>query len=204
MKKTHGGGTKRRNWSAAVLSNLALASLAGCSLQGWAPNEQPAEEEANVGVATEALGSTTQAVYVVTQNGNDAFCDSTNYAGNHGAAIQACIDKASTDGGGRVMVRAGTYSTGTWPLALKSNVTLSGEGQRAAKFAPTAAQIIGTMQDRSAVEGISFDLTSVSEGAVRLSASAGAHANLRFENNSFLLANPAPARALPIASRISS
>jgi len=176
-----------RRWG-LVWGPLSAALLA-CTAQPGPYGEAPGEPQTVVDT-TEALTTPVQGIYVVSVDASGGFCDAVAYPANHAAAIQACIDRANADGGGTVLVRAGSYTSGTWPLTLKSNVTLQGAAQLGTRFAPATAQIIGTMQDNSSVLGINLDLSSVTEGAVRLGAAAGAHSNLRFEGNQFLLANP--------------
>jgi hypothetical protein len=177
-----------------LVPKLALMFAAGCS-QNWekavpATDGAPAADAANVGVERAAL-STTQGVYVVALDASsNAYCDGVSYATDHGAALQACINNANADGGGTVLVRAGTYSTGTWPLTAASNVTILGDGHLGAILKPTAAQIIGNVGNNVSILGLTFDGTNVSEGTLRFDAGFGAGgSNVRIENNQFLLTN---------------
>jgi hypothetical protein len=172
---------------------LALVCVAGCA-QGWekpvpATDGTSQADGPNVGVAAAAL-STTQGVYVVSIDASSqAYCDGVSYGADHGAALQHCINNATLDGGGTVLVRAGTYSTGTWPLQLWSNVTLMGQGNLGAILKPTAPAIIDGVLDNTTITGLTFDLTNVSEGAIKFNEPIDAqlHNNVRIENNRFLL-----------------
>jgi hypothetical protein len=142
----------------------------------------PAE---NLETKVSALSTPTQAAFVVNLGaGAGASCDGVAFT-DHASALQACIDNANASGGGTVTVKAGTYASGTWPLAVKSHVTLSGEGPASVTFAPTASQIIGSVADNSTIRGLVFDLTNVSQGAIRFGALAGPHNNVRIEDNLF-------------------
>ncbi len=177
-----------------LLPKLALMFAAGCA-QGWekpvpATDGAPAVGGTNVGVERAAL-STTQGVYVVALDASsNAYCDGVSYATDHGAALQACINNANADGGGTVLVRAGTYSTGSWPLIAASNVTIMGDGHLGAILKPTAGQIIGNVGNNVSIIGLTFDGTHVTEGAIRFNAGFGSGgSNVRIESNQFLLAN---------------
>src|SRR5579862_8844491 len=177
-----------------LLPKLALMCAAGCA-QGW-EKPVPATDGAsqvdgpNLGVAQAAL-STTQGVYVVAlDTSGNAYCDGVSHGTDHGAALQACMTNANADGGGSVLVRAGTYSTGTWPLTVPSNVTLLGDGHLGAILKPTSTQIISTVGNNVSIVGLTFDLTNVSEGAVRFNSGFGAGGtNVRIESNQFLMVN---------------
>jgi hypothetical protein len=173
---------------------LALALLCvcatGCDLASW---EKPvsvtgdAPEPDHLGVATEALASSLKGVYVVSLDPNGALCDNAPHV-THAAALQQCINTANTDGGGIVLVQAGTYSSGTWPLTMKSKVTLMGAGHLAAKLAPAGnpLQTIFPVEDNTAILGIAFDHTNVSQAAITIGAlSGGPHVDIRLENNAF-------------------
>jgi hypothetical protein len=126
--------------------------------------------------------------YVVRGNAVEANCDD-GASVPHAAALQGCIDKANADGGGTVLVAAGTYSTGTWPIDLKSNVTLMGQGHLGARLAPSGVgMIIGPVGDNTAIVGLTFDQSNLvnsfgNNGAIRFP--SGAHANVRIESNLF-------------------
>jgi len=95
---------------------LGTFAAAGCSKNSCdAPKVEPA-----------------QAIYVVSAQGDDGYCGDVRYTGSHANAVQACIDRASDAGGGIVMVRAGTYTTGNWARTLKGNVRLEAEDAPAA------------------------------------------------------------------------
>jgi hypothetical protein len=145
----------------------------------------PASEEP-AGKTSQALGSALKGVYFVSLAGDgtqQASCDGASVV-PHADALQACINKANADGGGTVLVGAGTYSTGTWPLTLKSNVTLMGQGHLGAKLAPPpgSTQIIGTVENNTAIVGLTLDQTNASQSAIGLT---GSHTNVRIEDNLF-------------------
>jgi hypothetical protein len=129
-----------------------------------------------------------QGVHLVSANAGDGVCDGTVYPGDHAAAIQACVDRAGVEGGGVVLVRAGTYSTGAWALTLKRKVTLEGEGELATTLAPaTSVDIIAALEDDAAVVNLSFDLAHLGadKSALRFGPGA-AHDNVRIEGNIFV------------------
>lgn len=129
-----------------------------------------------------------QGVHLVSANGGDGLCDGSVYPGDHAAAIQACVDYASAEGGGLVLVQAGTYSTGRWALTVKRKVTLQSEGEPAATLAPaTSVDVIAALEDDAAVVNLTFDLAHLAadKSALRLGPGA-AHANVRIEGNTFL------------------
>jgi hypothetical protein len=104
----------------------------------------------------------------------------------HADALQACVDLANAHGGGTVLVGSGIYSTGTWPITLRSNVTLLGQGHLGAKLAPFGSgPIIGTVGDNTAIVALTFDQTNALEGAIRFAPLAADHSNVRIENNLF-------------------
>ena len=135
-----------------------------------------------------------QAVHLVSAKDGDGVCDDRVYPGDHAGAIQACVDHASAEGGGLVLVQAGTYSTGRWALTLKRKVTLQGEGELAATLAPaTSVDVIAALEDDAAVVNLSFDLTQLDADKSALRFGPGAtHTNVRIEGNTFLGAAPAP------------
>jgi len=175
--------------SALLRAGCACAVLAGCGMKGASDGtaqdgEQGAGlaksstaapapvgalgDSASVASVTQAATATTPVVFVVRTGGTDGYCDDVVSSGKHADAIQACIDKANAAGGGTVLLLAGTYSTGTWPLTLKSNVTLAGVGHRGAKLSPaTTADIIGTVQDNTTIRDLAFDGTKFGLGAAR-------------------------------------
>ena len=129
-----------------------------------------------------------QGVHLVTASDADGVCDGSVYSGDHAAAIQACVDHASAEGGGVVLLRAGTYSTGRWGLTVKRNVTLQSEGELPATLAPaTSVDVIRAVEDDAAVVNLTFDLANLraDKSALRFGAGA-AHNNVRIEGNTFL------------------
>ncbi len=166
-------------WSSAACSQWERPIPAEKGTQG--------ADEA-VGVTSEALGTSLKGVYVVANTPLTATCDD-GLPLAHGDALQACIDKANADGGGTVLVGAGVYNNGAWPLNLKSNVTLTGQGHLGAKLAPANVnQIIGNVGDNTVIADLTFDQSGITptfpNGAIAFS-SIGPHSNIRIENNLF-------------------
>jgi hypothetical protein len=158
-------------------SNAALFMVLGLSALGCKENSCAA-----------ATVEAAQGVHLVSANADDGVCDGTVYPGDHAAAIQACVDHASAEGGGVVLVGAGKYSTGHWALTVRRNVTLQGEGELAATFAPaTSVDIIAALEDNAAVVNLSFDLVHLGADQSALRFGSGAtHTNVRIEGNTFL------------------
>jgi hypothetical protein len=186
-----------------VLLGGALPWFIGCSVEPGSVRSDEPEPQA-VAATTQALGSNLQGVYVVSSVGNDGTCDDAVYTGSHAAALQACIDRANTDGGGTVLVRAGTYSTGTWPVTVKSNVTLTGQGHVAAKLAPTGAGGILLVQDHATVLELNFDQTNVASLSAAIRFGVGSHSDVRIENNLFTSTNTAVGNYYGVYSTLSS
>jgi hypothetical protein len=93
-------------------------------------------------------------------------------------------ERSLLDGGGLVLVRAGTYSTGAFPLTLKSRVTQRGQAF-AAKLAPSGTrEIIATRTTRRSKAWCSTPRTSHRKAGAPFNAAV--HNNVRIENNSFL------------------
>jgi hypothetical protein len=177
-------------WRSALALAGGLAALAGSSCagpSGWPePVEEGAAEAPNIATSQEAITTPVQGVYVVTSEGSDGYCDAVLFAGNEGAAIQSCIDRANADGGGLVLVRGGLYTTGTWPLNMKSNVTLRGDGYSGATFSPAAAQVFASVADDSTIENLTFGVATLTEGVIRLGAPNSGRYRIRVENNRFV------------------
>jgi len=129
-----------------------------------------------------------QGVHLVSAEDVDGVCDGSVYPGDHAAAIQACVDHASAEGGGIVLLQAGRYSTGRWALTVKRKVTLQSEGELAATLAPASSvDVIAALEDDAAVVNLSFDLAQLGadKSALRFGPGA-AHSNVRIEGNAFL------------------
>jgi hypothetical protein len=180
------GTTQRSRWSVRLLSVCVL----GCTSQAASRADLSEDGEA-VASAAQPLSLAAQAIYVVRAVGNDGYCDDVFYLGKHAEALQACIDRANTNGGGTVLLLGGSYSSGTWPLTLKSHVTLAGAGSRAAKLSPTGpTDIIGTVQDNTVIRNLAFDTSKLATGgaAIRFGSAAVAHADVKIEGNSITFA----------------
>jgi hypothetical protein len=172
-----------------MVGTLLGLCAAGCSMPSPWGNEgsagdPPAAE--SVRVESAGLGQSLKGVYVIHKEANGARCDDSLYTLDSDA-IQQCLVKASNDGGGLVLVQAGTYSSGTWALSVGNNVTLQGVGNLGAKFSPLAVQspisIIDSIGDNSAIRGLAFD-SSFAQFAIRLGGQI-AHRNVVVENNLF-------------------
>jgi polygalacturonase len=161
---------------------MAVFALAGVSALGCS------KESSCATPTVEAA----QGMHLVSTKDGDGVCDGSVYPGDHAAAIQACVDHASAEGGGIVLVQAGTYSTGQWALTLKRKVTLQGEGELAATLAPaTSVDVIAVMEDDATVANLVFDLAHLGSDKSALRFGPGtAHTNVRIEGNTFLGAQP--------------
>jgi hypothetical protein len=175
--------------AAAAAGVLALAGTQSCAGPSrWEqakPVDVGTQDGPNLAAVTESITTPVLGVYVVTAQGVDGYCNATLFANNHIGAIQSCIDQASADGGGVVLLRAGVYSTGSWGfLHVKTGVTLKGDGHGAAQLKPNSGfNIINAVDDNSAVEDLYFDTTNVN-GAIQLG-SGTSKTRIRIDDNTF-------------------
>lgn len=103
------------SWSRReLLKNVALPASGGIILGDLALAAEPKETQASHNAANDDLGAR---VYNIR-----AFGGKGDKTTNDSAALQAAIDACTRDGGGTVLIPAGTFKIGT--VEIKSNVTL--------------------------------------------------------------------------------
>jgi hypothetical protein len=109
-KAVEGSLLSRREW----LGRLALPATGAVIAAGFLDAGAPASARTKPAVNNDDLGARIYNIRTFGAKGDKTTLDT--------AAVQAAIDACAADGGGTVLVPAGTFTIGT--LELKSNVTL--------------------------------------------------------------------------------
>jgi len=175
-----------------VTGASGASGLSGASGKSGASGASGASGKSGASGVSGATGATgTSATYIVTLSGGTAYCNGA--AGtDHSTAINDCIDAADADGGGEVLIRSGTYTTGLFNLALENGVGIRGvagsTGATATRIKPATkpTSFVFNIESNTYVEGLIFDATDWAVGATSiLNAAVGDLSNVRIENNEF-------------------
>jgi hypothetical protein len=122
------------------------------------------------------INDSAKAIYTVAQSGS-ADC-----VGTTGVSISTCLTKASSNGGGIVYIKSGTY-TAVNGLTVPSNVRVMGEQGSILQLNGSGL----TMSQYSTLEGFTIDMGSIGAGGyigVTVNTNNVTIRNVRFLNNS--------------------